>query len=1000
MFNSRFPLFAFSPTRLAVRPLSLVSSCAVMLLLAGFGFTPGAFAAPPVENTQCILGQPGAPNGLNCTANDITLSSPAVTVIDTCQFPGDTATLQVLADVTGTAQDRYDIGVWVSVDGDPNGDGSETGLCTVVSIPNDIFDTNGVSVNIDGDNCGDVNNTGNLVDIAQADLGTFQVLCNDSDGDGQLNLPLIISWNNQSGGVCAVSTDTVPNTPSKCRANIDNNIPVPVPGRLIVNKTTTDGDPTAFDFTLTGTDSGIAGGFTSPYDFQLANGGQFDSATAFTGGLLAGAYGLTEAATAGWVGSGSCSSDVDGTNTNPASLNLRAGETIICNFTNTPDTGTLTVVKQSIGGVQSFSFVGTGSIGNFALDTTGSNPAQTQFVVASGSYDLTETIPAGWSLNSASCSGATNNGTVNLGAGTITGIQIAGGQNVTCTFVDAAGGTITITKLTEGGDALFGFTSSFITDFNIQTSGGSGSVGRSVTLSTQLSGYIEETPLTGWELISASCTGVTSSSPRLSGEDIVGVDLVIDPGQTVACTFTNRKLGSIVVMKETLPDGAQGSFAFTGDAAGSIGDGQMITVSDLSPGAYSSTETVPTGWDLTDISCDDGNSTGNEGNATASFNVEAGETVTCTFTNTQQASLTVEKVLDGDPTGLTTSFAYTRSFGADFNLDPVNTPGSVQFDNLQPGTPLTVTETIPTTAGWQLLSATCGVGETVNLGTGTISNIVLDPGEQATCTFTNTVPTLMLEKTGTLDDGGDGIANVGDTINYVFTVTNTGKVALSNIVVTDADPDVTIVGSPIESLAPGASDDTVTGSYVLTQVDIDAGTFSNTATATSDEGATDDDDDTQPLVPTPAIMLEKTGTLNDDDGNAGVTAGDTISYAFTVTNTGNVTLTNITITDPKATISGGPTIASLLPGASDSSTFTGSYTLTQSDVDAGSFTNIATASSAEPPTSDDDDDTQNFTPIVPPGPPPVAVSTLSSYGLVLLALLMLGMGFVGYRRFS
>ncbi len=306
----------------------------------------------------------------NCTANDITLSSPAVTVIDTCQFPGDTATLQVLADVTGTAQDRYDIGVWVSVDGDPNGDGSETGLCTVVSIPNDIFDTNGVSVNIDGDNCGDVNNTGNLVDIAQADLGTFQVLCNDSDGDGQLNLPLIISWNNQPGGVCAVSTDTVPNTPSKCRANIDNNIPVPVPGRLIVNKTTTDGDPTAFDFTLTGTDSGIAGGFTSPYDFQLANGGQFDSATAFTGGLLAGAYGLTEAATAGWVGSGSCSSDVDGTNTNPASLNLRAGETITCNFTNTPDTATLTVVKQSIGGTESFSFNGTGGIGNFSLDTS------------------------------------------------------------------------------------------------------------------------------------------------------------------------------------------------------------------------------------------------------------------------------------------------------------------------------------------------------------------------------------------------------------------------------------------------------------------------------------------------------------------------------------------------------------------------------------------------------------------------------------------------------
>ncbi len=234
----------------------------------------------------------------------------------------------------------------------------------------------------------------------------------------------------------------------------------------------------------------------------------------------------------------------------------------------------------------------------------------------------------------------------------------------------------------------------------------------------------------------------------------------------------------------------------------------------------------------------------------------------------------------------------------------MNTPGSVQFDNLQPDTALTVTETIPTTAGWALLSATCGVGETVNLGTGTISNIVLDPGEQATCTFTNTVPTLELLKTGTLDDGGDGIANVGDTINYVFTVTNTGKVALSNIVVTDADPDVTIVGSPIESLAPGAVDNTtVTGSYTLTQADIDAGTFDNTATATGDcpqaeDCVTDDDDDRQPLVAGPAIMLDKVGTLNDDDGTPGISAGDTIDYAFTVTNTGNVTLTNVTVTDP------------------------------------------------------------------------------------------------------
>src|SRR2546422_11080852 len=69
-----------------------------------------------------------------------------------------------------------------------------------------------------------------------------------------------------------------------------------------------------------------------------------------------------------------------------------------------------------------------------------------------------------------------------------------------------------------------------------------------------------------------------------------------------------------------------------------------ITAS-VAPGQYTSTETVPAGWALTSISCDDTNSTGNVGTATATFNAEAGETVTCTFTNTKGAAVIVKKVM-------------------------------------------------------------------------------------------------------------------------------------------------------------------------------------------------------------------------------------------------------------------------------------------------------------------------------------------------------------------
>jgi len=50
--------------------------------------------------------------------------------------------------------------------------------------------------------------------------------------------------------------------------------------------------------------------------------------------------------------------------------------------------------------------------------------------------------------------------------------------------------------------------------------------------------------------------------------------------------------------------------------------------------------------------------------------------------------------------------------------------------------------------------------------------------------------------------------------------------------------------------------------------------------------------------------------------------GETITYHFTVTNTGNVTLHGVTVTDPKVTVTGGPTTLDV--GEADNTTFSGS----------------------------------------------------------------------------
>lgn len=113
--------------------------------------------------------------------------------------------------------------------------------------------------------------------------------------------------------------------------------------------------------------------------------------------------------------------------------------------------------------------------------------------------------------------------------------------------------------------------------------------------------------------------------------------------------------GTIVVRKESDPDGSPQTFDFTGAVVVTLSDGQSRQ-QPVAPGTYTVSETVPAGWDATSITCEDpsGGSSGSAvpvgpgGAASATFGVAAGETVTCTFTNTKRGSVTVRKTTDGD----------------------------------------------------------------------------------------------------------------------------------------------------------------------------------------------------------------------------------------------------------------------------------------------------------------------------------------------------------------
>jgi uncharacterized repeat protein (TIGR01451 family) len=131
-------------------------------------------------------------------------------------------------------------------------------------------------------------------------------------------------------------------------------------------------------------------------------------------------------------------------------------------------------------------------------------------------------------------------------------------------------------------------------------------------------------------------------------------NVTLAAGENKTCTITNTlKRGTIIVEKQTVPDGVLETFTFTGDALGSISDGEQITVGSLLPGQYTATESDPTpAFDLTDIDCDDDNSIWDLQTRTATFNVEPGETVKCTFTNTQRGSISGYKFDADGQTGL------------------------------------------------------------------------------------------------------------------------------------------------------------------------------------------------------------------------------------------------------------------------------------------------------------------------------------------------------------
>lgn len=273
---------------------------------------------------------------------------------------------------------------------------------------------------------------------------------------------------------------------------------------------------------------------------------------------------------------------------------------------------------------------------------------------------------------------------------------------------------------------------------------------------------------------------------------------------------------------------------------------------------------------------------------------------------------------------------------------------------LEPG------ESTTGTATYRLKQSDIDAGKITNeaVATALIMDIADAKSNRATVTTPIEQPRsgMSFEKTVDRKQLTGGEARAGTKLTYSFKISNTGNIAINDIAIDDDLPglsDISIDWKGHDRSLPAGSSVTGTATYTVTQEDVDAGKVKNTAivTGTDSHGGplTSSSSASTSIERNAAIETVKTVDKTAITGDA-AKPGTEIRYTVKVTNTGNVTLRNVTCDDSMRGIG---RIAldrtQLAPG--ETATGTASHAITQSDIDSGVVTNTASSSADAPDAS-------------------------------------------------
>ena len=265
---------------------------------------------------------------------------------------------------------------------------------------------------------------------------------------------------------------------------------------------------------------------------------------------------------------------------------------------------TLTITKLTTGGDDTFDFTVTGPTSSIpSINTAGGMGTFGPISVSPGTYSIQETIPAGWSLTTATC----NDGSSSFSADTVSGIVINSDSSVECTFentftatppdqvtglVATAIGVSTIDLIwntpSDGGVPITGYTierESPIGDgftILVANTGSTETTFEDTDLmpNTQYNYRVSAINTVGTGLVSNEADAITLASPgtlkitklTTGGDDTF--DFTVTGPTSYATSITTSGSSGIDTVNPTL---AISSFSDSGDVTQIFGNGDLVS---------------------------------------------------------------------------------------------------------------------------------------------------------------------------------------------------------------------------------------------------------------------------------------------------------------------------------------------------------------------------------------------------------------------------------------